>query len=128
RSRWQGALLGPERLGGVGRRRGRRGGTCVTNPRPETLAPMAGRIEEFHAERRTLLDARAMFQNSLAATAARRRTDGELIELRQLAQTYSRRAEAAAARPADAQFHIAVARARHHPELGRMAIDIDTKL
>ena len=35
---------------------------------------MAERIEEFHAERRNLLDARAVFQNSLAATAALRRT------------------------------------------------------
>src|SRR5699024_3574009 len=61
------ALLRLERLGVVERRRGRGGGTFVKNARSETLAPMAGRIEEFHAERRNLLDARAVFQNSLAA-------------------------------------------------------------
>src|SRR5699024_4673844 len=89
RSSVRAALLRLERLGVVERRRGRGGGTFVKNARSETLAPMAGRIEEFHAERRNLLDARAVFQNSLAATAARRRTDDELAELRQLAHTRS---------------------------------------
>ncbi|WP_181273796.1 FadR/GntR family transcriptional regulator [Brevibacterium oceani] len=128
RSSVRAALLRLERLGVVERRRGRGGGTFVKNARPEALAPMAGRIDEFHAERRNLLDARAVFQNSLAATAARRRTDEELTELRELAETYSRLAEAAAARTADAQFHFAIARAGHNPELVRMAIDIDTKI
>src|SRR5699024_4868654 len=56
RSSVRAALLRLERLGVVERRRGRGGGTFVKNARPETLAPMAGRIEEFHAERRNLLD------------------------------------------------------------------------
>lgn len=128
RSSVRAALLRLERLGVVERRRGRGGGTFVKTARPEALAPMAERIDEFHAERQNLLDARAIFQNSVAATAARRRTDTELRELRSLAQTYSEHAEAAAARTADAQFHFAVARAGHNPEIMRMAIDIDTKI
>ena len=128
RSSVRAALLRLERLGVVERRRGRGGGTFVKTARPEALAPMAGRIDEFHAERRNLLDARAVFQNSLAATAARRRTEDELSELRELAEVYSQRAEAAAARTADAQFHFAIARAGHNPELVRMAIDLDTKI
>lgn len=128
RSSVRAALLRLERLGVVERRRGRGGGTFVKNARPEALAPMAGRIDEFHAERQNLLDARAIFQNSVAATAARRRTPTELEGLRTLAQTYSERAEAAAARTADAQFHFAIARAGHNPEIVRMAIDIDTKI
>jgi DNA-binding FadR family transcriptional regulator len=128
RSSVRAALLRLERLGVVERRRGRGGGTFVKTARPEALAPMADRIDDFHAERRNLLDARAVFQNCLAATAARRRTEAELRELRDLAQVYSQRAEAAAARTADAQFHFAIARAGHNPELVRMAIDIDTKI
>ncbi|AOP53653.1 Transcriptional regulator, GntR family [Brevibacterium aurantiacum] len=128
RSSVRAALLRLERLGVVERRRGRGGGTFVSNAEPTALAPMADRIGEFHAERRNLLDARAVFQNSLAATAALRRTDEELTELRQLAQRYSERAEAGVARTADAQFHFAIARAGHNPELVRMAIDIDTRI
>lgn len=128
RSSVRAALFRLERLGVVERRRGRGGGTFVSHVRPEALAPMAGRIDEFHAERRNLLDARAIFQNRLAATAAVRRTEAELAELRDLAESYSERAEAAAARTADAQFHFAIARAGHNPELVRMAIDIDTRI
>lgn len=128
RSSVRAALLRLERLGVVERRRGRGGGTFVSNAEPTTLAPMADRIGEFHAERRNLLDARAIFQNSLAATAALRRTDEELAGLRELAQRYSERAEAGVARTADAQFHFAIARAGHNPELVRMAIDIDTRI
>lgn len=128
RSSVRAALLRLERLGVVERRRGRGGGTFVSNARPEALAPMAGRIDEFHAERTNLLDARAILQNSLARVAAERRTEQELTEMRELAQTYSQHAEAAAARNADAQFHFAIARASHNPELVRMTIDIDTKI
>lgn len=128
RSSVRAALERLERLGVVERRRGRGGGTFVSNAEPTALAPMAGRIDEFHAERRNLLDARAIFQNSLAATAALRRTEEELNALRELARKYSERAEAAAARTADAQFHFAIARAGHNPELVRMAIDIDTRI
>lgn len=128
RSSVRAALERLERLGVVERRRGRGGGTFVASAAPATLAPMAERIEEFHAERRNLLDARAVFQNSLAATAARRRTDDELDELRDLAEAYSERAEASAARTADARFHFAIARAGHNPELVRIAIDIDTRI
>ncbi|MCT2183603.1 GntR family transcriptional regulator, partial [Brevibacterium casei] len=92
RSSVRAALERLERLGVVERRRGRGGGTFVASAAPATLAPMAERIEEFHAERRNLLDARAVFQNSLAATAALRRTDDELDELRDLADAYSERA------------------------------------
>ncbi|WP_309130323.1 FCD domain-containing protein [Brevibacterium sp.] len=128
RSSVRAALERLERLGVVERRRGRGGGTFVSSAEPTALAPMAERIGEFHAERRNLLDARAVFHNTLAAVAALRRTDDELSQLRELAATYSELAEAAAARTADAQFHFAIARACHNPELARMAIDIDMKI
>lgn len=128
RSSVRAALLRLERLGVVERRRGRGGGTFVKSAEPATLAPMAERIEEFHAERKNLLDARAVVHNTLAAVAALRRTDEELHRLRGLAKKYSELAEAAAARTADAQFHFAIAQACHNPELSRIAIDIDTKI
>jgi DNA-binding FadR family transcriptional regulator len=129
RSSVRAALLRLERLGVVERRRGRGGGTFVKNARPEALAPMAGRIDEFHAERRNLLDARAVFQNSLAATAARRRTDDRAHGA---ATNWLRSIPDAPRRPPPeprTRSSISPSPAPATiPELVRMAIDIDTKI
>lgn len=128
RSSVRSALDRLERLGVVERRRGRGGGTFVSHVSAQALAPLAGRIEEFHAERSNLLDARAMVQHSIAAAAANRRTEAELAQLTTLAAGYSELAEAAAARTADAQFHFAIAQATHNPELVRIAVELDTRI
>lgn len=128
RSSVRAALDRLERGGFVIRRRGRGGGTFVAERNPPALAHMEGRLQEFHRTRTDLLDARALIQNRAAHLAAQRRTDAEVVHLRELAAAYSTKADAVHARAADTRFHHAITAAGHNTEIVRIAADLDRRI
>lgn len=72
-----------ERQGAVEMRRGAGGGALVSLPRPELLAsPLAMALQAGRGDMRTILEARAAVEPTMAALAAERRTDSQLQALR----------------------------------------------
>ncbi|WP_101650388.1 FadR/GntR family transcriptional regulator [Brevibacterium ihuae] len=128
RSSVRAALDRLERGGLIERRRGRGGGTFVTDGDARALSGAEDRLQEFHRARVDLLDARAIVQNRAAHLAALRRTDAEVEHLAELAADYATHDSAAAARRADARFHHAVATAGHNPEIVRIVTDLDRRI
>lgn len=133
RSSVRAALDKLERSGVVVRRRGRGGGTFIGRTSSLGAKGYSQRLAGFRAARRDLLDARAIVQNRIAATAAQRRTEEDVERLRACADEYAGLGQAgpagaAEARAADARLHHAIAQAGRSPELTAIAVDLDRRI
>ena len=122
------ALSTLERAGVVVRRRGRTGGTFISAVDPHRMGAYAERVEEFQRARHDLLDARAIVQNRIAATAAVRRSSTDLERMRAAADSYRRATTAADARTVDARLHHLIAQATGNADLVEIVLDLDRRI
>ena len=122
------ALSTLERAGVVVRRRGRTGGTFISAVDPHRMGAYAERVEEFQRARHDLLDARAIVQNRIAATAAVRRSSTDLERMRAAADSYRRATTASDARTADARLHHRIAQATGNADLVEIVLDLDRRI
>ena len=122
------ALSTLERAGLVIRRRGRTGGTFIAALDPDRVGAYAERIEDFRQARHDLLDARAIVQNRVAATAALRRSEEDLRRLRAATSAYEQARTAAEARTADARLHHLIAQATGNADLVEIVLDLDRRI
>lgn len=117
-----------ERAGFVVRRRGRGGGTFIAEGDAGALHTQQAHLEQFQAERVSLLDARAVIQGRLAHLAAQRRDDTDVAEIDLACAAYAESVDATSARNADARFHHRIAQSTANPELVRIASDLDVRI
>lgn len=122
------ALATLERAGFVDRRRGRGGGTFIAAVDAVRVGDYADRLADFRRARHDLLDARAILQNRIAATAADRRSAADVGTLVRAAAAYAEAETAADARTADARFHHAIALATGNPHLVAVMLDLDRQI
>jgi GntR family transcriptional repressor for pyruvate dehydrogenase complex len=102
-----------EAQGAVEMRRGTGGGAMVSLPRPELLAgSLAMTLQAGHGDMRTILEARAAVEPTMAALAAERRTDIQLRALRAcVADLLSNRSDSDRFHHENRRFHNLVAEA-----------------
>jgi DNA-binding FadR family transcriptional regulator len=102
-----------EAQGAVEMRRGAGGGALVSLPRPELLAgSLAMSLQAGHGDMRTILEARAAVEPTMAALAAGRRTESHLEALRAcVADLHSRRSDSERFHHENRRFHNLIAEA-----------------
>ncbi|MHA6758407.1 FadR/GntR family transcriptional regulator [Streptacidiphilus sp. PAMC 29251] len=108
------------------RRRGRNGGTLVSERPPHGAVLEAGAYSDASAEVHDLIDRRLLLECGVAHLAARSATEEQLDRLEQLVEEMDAAADWAAFHAADSAFHLTVAEAtglpaavRHYGEVLR---------
>lgn len=113
-------------LGITESRRGRGGGTFVNLLHPSSAATQAALrvLEPVRREFEALLDYRALIEQLIASTAARRHGPGDDEAMRAALAAYRAARTASGSREADRALHDAVARAAGNPHLAQLARDL----
>ncbi|OBF13795.1 hypothetical protein A5727_16860 [Mycobacterium sp. ACS4331] len=123
------ALRTLEHVGYVETRRGRSGGTFVTDKfaRGEISTDIKKLAAAMGEDLNDALDLRWALESSAAALAARRRTDDDIIELRDRWER-CRQVEPDQFRVADLNFHLSIAKMTHTESIARVVGDVRMRL
>jgi DNA-binding FadR family transcriptional regulator len=110
-------------------RRGRKGGYFVLSDwGPDSAQHVRRQLVARWSEFEHVFDARTLVEPMIARTAAARRSDDDIIEMKGTVQAYVDAADRNASRVADTALHLAVARATHNPILVSMSVDLRAKI
>jgi GntR family transcriptional regulator, transcriptional repressor for pyruvate dehydrogenase complex len=106
-------------------RRGRGGGTFVaTGTGPDTDEMIRRTLVPAWQELTEILDLRRLIEQLIARTAAQRRDEHDIAEIRRAVGDYARAADREASRLADHALHLAIARATHNARL----VELSTRI
>jgi GntR family transcriptional regulator, transcriptional repressor for pyruvate dehydrogenase complex len=119
------ALQRLQASGYVTTKRGRGGGTFVRTDRgPDADDMIARTLMPAWADLTELLDFRRLVEQLIARTAAQRREDRDVAQIRTAVQGYTDAADRDASRLADHALHQAIARATHNARLVELSAQI----
>ena len=106
-------------LGVLQARRGRQGGTFVAGEhyKQEELAAIQRALGPIREQLQVMLDYRNLIQQSIAKTAARRRTAADVDRMRLALEAYRESSSATESRDADRELHEAIAQATRNAYL-----------
>lgn len=115
-------------LGLLASRRGRTGGTFVTERSWQSVAPDAARrtLEYSLPRMAELFDYRCQVEGMIARTAAQRRSGADCVELLQLAEEFADAQDMSSARATDRRLHAKVAAAARNSYLVRLRMELTT--
>jgi DNA-binding FadR family transcriptional regulator len=110
-------------------RRGRTGGYFVLSDwGPASAQHVRRQLVAHWSEFEHVFDARTVFEQLIARTAATRRTAKDIAVLRDAVQAYVDAPDRDASRRADTAFHLAVAETTHNPVLVVMSTDLRARI
>ena len=119
------ALQRLQAAGYVTTRRGRAGGTFVTTSGgPEADEMIRRTLVPAWQELTAVLDFRSLIEQTIARTAARRRTTRDIGAIRRAIGDYARAKDRDASRLADHALHQAIARATHNDRLVELSASV----
>ncbi len=119
------ALQRLQASGYVSTRRGRGGGTFVRTDRgPDADDMIARTLAPAWADLTELLDFRHLAEQLIARTAAERRDDRDIAQVRRAVQDYARATDRDSSRLADHALHQSIARATHNGRLVDLSAQI----
>jgi GntR family transcriptional regulator, transcriptional repressor for pyruvate dehydrogenase complex len=111
--------------GYVTTKRGRGGGTFVlTGQGPDADRMIARTLVPAWAELTEILDFRTLVEQLIARTAAARRDERDIGQIRKALREYACASDRDASRLADHALHQAIARATHNPRLVELSVQI----
>ena len=113
-------------LGYVSVRRGRNGGTFIETNWSDDSPAIVRRLLVPERERiNQLLDLRSLVESMVASTAARRRNESDIIDIRRAVEAYARAGiDRHSSGQADRALHLAINRATHNPLLESLSYQI----
>ena len=109
--------------------RGRGGGSFVREQwGPESDAPVQRTLTARLDDLRDTLDAVGWLHGTIAAAAATRRTDDDIVRLEQCLAGYRSAESGLASQKADEQLHLAIGRSTHNATLQSLLLDLESRI